>query len=712
MLNVALLGIIAVITSMFSVTQSISTICPTTNLCDCNEESHEADCSERKPPLTSIPKLPSYIYKVKLDGNYFPNISKDTFSTISENRISVISLSDANIQHIDTDAFETLNYLQSLDLSNNKNMNITSLKLSLFSLKNNNLTSLRFESIGWKNSSLEIFSGVHRNITELSIWGNPLEHLSAGTFNGLEKLMELEAISTRLTACDEGLKELRSLLILDISLNDISVCNTNVLPQKLTTLQFERNNLFNVPDFCSPNGTSNAPSLKRLDLRGNNIIFISNRSFDCLPSLIGLVIAENPVRKMALNTFHSLTALHYLDMSTLKVMLTSLNISFDIPSLTLFDFHGNTVLPNITKCKNLEVLILSGIKQAFEGPNPKTYFRRLPKLQRLSMDSMNWQSIPDGFFKLFPNLIFVNLAYNDITTITNSLFSEQPRIKRMLLSGNRISHIGYDTFPTKFWQNIEFVDLSSNPFACDCSLLWFRDKFKASPEIFMSDPEYKCLSPLERKGILLSNFNLTSSECKPKSEIVTVLLSTGSIVVVAAISFLVLYRGRWYIRYWVYLLRYRRSDYRRLGDVDLQYDAFVIYADEDSEFVHHILLPKLEDEENIRLCIHFRDFQPGKIIADNIVESMGSSRMAIVVLSKNFCNSSWCKFELIIAEDRWLNNESEALLLVMLDDLESNHVTSDIRALIRTTTYVTWTDDNLGQRLFWEKVVNTLRRRN
>ena len=164
--------------------------------------------------------------------------------------------------------------------------------------------------------------------------------------------------------------------------------------------------------------------------------------------------------------------------------------------------------------------------------------------------------------------------------------------------------------------------------------------------------------------------------------------------------------------YWVYLLRYRRSDYTRLRDTDFMFDAFVIYSDEDSVFVHNTLLPKLEDDGGFRLCVHFRDFQPGKIIADNIAENMGKSRMAIVVLSKYFCESRWCKFELMIAQDRWLNNESDALLLVMLEDIESDHMTADLRALIRTTTYIMWTEDNLGQRLFWDQIVKTLRREN
>ena len=85
------------------------------------------------------------------------------------------------------------------------------------------------------------------------------------------------------------------------------------------------------------------------------------------------------------------------------------------------------------------------------------------------------------------------------------------------------------------------------------------------------------------------------------------------------------------------------------------------------------------------------------------MESMGNSRIAMIVLSNSFCGSRWCKFELNIARDRWLNKESETLLPVMLGDLESKHLTGDMRALISTTTYVKWTDDHVAQRLFWEK---------
>ena len=694
-------------------TQNKSSLCPTTKLCDCDKERHTAFCTKRYPPLTSIPDLPSYVYHIVLNGNYFPNISKNTFSSILRNHIMSISLSDTKLQHIDPDAFEALNHLQSLDLSRNKYINIMSLKRSLFSLRNHNLKSLSFNGIGWKDSSMKIFSGIHRNITKISISANPLLQFSNEAFSGLEDLFSLVAHNNRLGACDEGLTKLHSLLELDFFANNISVCNTNNLPKTLQILKLRWNKLSSVPDFCSFNMTSTVPNLQSLDLSGNRIRFITNHSFDCLHAIESIDMTNNSLELIQSKSFYYLNSLQDLSLSKLeRIFVTIETDSFNIPSLKCIYFEQITFIPNVTKCTHLETVYFFNSDLSNEASEAKMYFGLLPELKTLYLVEVKWISIPNGFFKLFPNLEYINLNDNGIKTIRRDLFLEQSKIKSMMLSENRISHIGDDTFPPSFWQNIEKFDLSGNPFACDCSLLWFRDKFKASPDLFQStDLHYECISPSERVGLKLRNFNLTSFQCKQKSEIVTALVSSGSIVVVVVISFLVVYKGRWHIRYWIYLLRYRRSDDRQLSNVDLQYDAFVIYADEDSEFVHKILLPKLEDEENVKLCIHFRDFQPGKIIVDNIVESMGKSRMAIVVLSKDFCESRWCKFELIIAQDRWLNNESEALLLVMLDDLESDHMTRDLRALIRTTTYVMWTDDNLaGQRLFWEKVVNTLRR--
>ena len=761
--------------------------CPT-HLCVCSKKARRAECSNQKLPF-EIPKLPSYVENVEFNFDHFATVSKRTFESISQNNISSIVMLNSQIQYIDPDTFDNLNYLDTLAFSNNENINITSLKLSLFSLQNRNLNSLSFDEMGWKDMSMKIFSGIRRKIYKVSLNFNSLVQLPDGMFDGLKQLSKLYAMKNKLSSCAKSLQELESLITLDLSYNKIEKCITNALPKTLQELNLESNTMKTVPNFCPPHGISHTPDLQTLDLEYNIISYISNntvycltslslldlqnnnvqyvstiglpqslkelllssnhlidvpdfcssngtlpslhnldfednsiygitqRSLHCLPSLRTLNLGRNPFEKIPSEIISDIIGLQNLLLSEMKQpeIITEV-VVFDIPSLKRFIFSGNRFLiPILNNCSKLETIDLS--YNDFSGMTTfvaQELFRGLLKLQYIFLNSCNLHMIPNGFLKWFPNITHVSFANNYITNVQSDLFSEHLKMKVMSLASNRITHIGQKTFPSVFWQNVQHLDLSGNPFSCDCNLLWFRDKFKASPEIFLGDDDifkkYECASPPERSGLQLRDFNLTQGECKAKSELFAIILSTGSICIVVFVSLLILYKGRWHIRYWIYMCRYKRSEYHRLINVDVRFDAFVIYSDEDSNFVHHTLLPKLEDEEDCRLCVHFRDFQPGKIIADNIVESMNESRMAIVVLSKHFCKSKWCKFELVIAQDRWLNNGSDALLLVMLEDLESDHMTPDLRALIRTTTYIMWTEDNLGQRLFWDQILKTLRR--
>ena len=701
--------------------------CPT-DLCICNKTSQLATCSYQKQRPSSVPKLPFFVQNVQLDFDYFFTISKDTFEPISHNNIVSLSMVHSSIKRIGNDTFEDLGNLTTLDLSHNPYLKVYSLKRSLYSLKNSNLNLLRFDGMRWNNKDIGtgVFNGVSRNISTLSISDNRISILPYGFGEGLEKLLELYAKKNRLFSCNWSLHKLQSLVKLDLSNNKIVGCDVDILPGSLKELILSSNR-FDISRLCpsllTSNRTYKASNIHILNLKRNNIRSIDKQSFHCLPVLSFLDLSNNGIRQVEAGVFSGVDGLQSLILSGNNLCQNmSVGIdAFDIPSLKQFIFSSNSVnliycgdsvsLRNNTK---LEEIDFSFNYLPYLTEKLIYLFGKLENLKTLNLRNVYWKTIPRGFLKLFPYVENIILSNNFFKEISSDVFSENLKIKTLLLDSNQISGIGYTTFTPMFWNTIELLNLSSNPFSCDCNLLWFRDKFRQSQEKFIiqNSGTYNCFSPPTRKGLQLSAFNMTTDDCREKSELLTIILPTGSICLVAIISIIVVYKGRWHIRYWVYLIRHKRSEYRPLDGVEFKYDAFVIYCDEDSDFVHNTLLPKIEDEEQYRLCVHFRDFQPGKIIADNIVESMNDSRMAIVVLSKYFCESRWCKFELIIAQDRWLNNESDALLLVMLEDLESDHMTKHLRALIRTTTYVMWTDDNQGQRLFWDQILSTLRKEN
>ena len=76
----------------------------------------------------------------------------------------------------------------------------------------------------------------------------------------------------------------------------------------------------------------------------------------------------------------------------------------------------------------------------------------------------------------------------------------------------------------------------------------------------------------------------------------------------------------------------------------LKYDAFVSYNAQDRDFVHEYLLPAVEDGDGgTRVCVHERDFAVGRTIIENIVTCLEASRTCIVVMSKDYARSEWCR---------------------------------------------------------------------
>ena len=88
------------------------------------------------------------------------------------------------------------------------------------------------------------------------------------------------------------------------------------------------------------------------------------------------------------------------------------------------------------------------------------------------------------------------------------------------------------------------------------------------------------------------------------------------------------------------------------------YDAFVSYSNADKEWVTSQLMPTLEDGHGMRLCIHERDFAVGSTIIENIAFSLDKSMGCVIVLSQDYVESDWCKFEAHVALQNSMERKS------------------------------------------------------
>ena len=75
---------------------------------------------------------------------------------------------------------------------------------------------------------------------------------------------------------------------------------------------------------------------------------------------------------------------------------------------------------------------------------------------------------------------------------------------------------------------------------------------------------------------------------------------------------------------------------------------------------------ELEDCRERKLCLHERDFVPGRGIASNIVEAIVASRKVILVISRKYATSSWCQYEVQVALAQLHKRRSGRLLVPVL----------------------------------------------
>ncbi|XP_046579578.1 toll-like receptor 4 [Haliotis rubra] len=198
--------------------------------------------------------------------------------------------------------------------------------------------------------------------------------------------------------------------------------------------------------------------------------------------------------------------------------------------------------------------------------------------------------------------------------------------------------------------------------------------------------------------------------CASYTGVVIGMLSLIMLVLTFAVTSIV-YRYRWKLRYLYYVARNRHKGYLPVEEEEqgFEFDAFISYADEDRELVVRNMRQRLEEMQGLKLCIHHRDFLVGEAIAANILNAVKSSRKTVIVLSRHFLRSYWCKYEVEMAKMESIYTGRNTLLVVVLENIPVKDLTPDIVELMCQDSYVEYTDDQEGQEVFWQNLERAIR---
>ncbi|XP_037385532.1 toll-like receptor 1 [Talpa occidentalis] len=417
-----------------------------------------------------------------------------------------------------------------------------------------------------------------------------------------------------------------------------------------------------------------------------------------------LDFSDNLLTDMVFKDCENLTKLESLNlqMNQLKELANIIHITKEMKSLQQLDISQNSLKYDDSKgnCSWTKSLLILNMSSNILTDS---VFRCLPpRVKVLDLHSNRIRSIPEDVNHL-EALQELNVAFNSLTKLPGC--GAMSSLSVLIIEYNSISNPPGDFFQN--CQKMRSIRAGNNPFQCTCELRDFIQSVGQAPsEVVEGWPDsYMCDYPESSKGTPLKDFHVSPLSCNTALLIVTIVVTVLvlAITVTALCSY---FDVPWYLRMvcqWTQTRRRARNIPLEELQRTVQFHAFISYSGLDSSWVKNELLPNLE-KEDIRVCLHERNFIPGKSIVENIINCIEKSYKSIFVLSPNFVQSEWCHYELYFAHHNLFHEGYNNLILILLEPIPQYSIPSSyhkLKALMARRTYLEWPKEKSKHGLFW-----------
>ncbi|XP_064598020.1 toll-like receptor 13 [Liolophura sinensis] len=340
-------------------------------------------------------------------------------------------------------------------------------------------------------------------------------------------------------------------------------------------------------------------------------------------------------------------------------------------------------------------------------------------LDVLEYIDLSGNTIFDIHPRLFQNnkrLLNVNLANNKLQRLPSAI-SHLPALQRLDLSRNAFTYLQTDEIALiDRWivrggkEKPFLLIMGKNPLQCTCDTVLFIRWIGNRKDNLDNVDSYTCLvSNGSWMSILEFSKDIRNFEVNCVSSTYIII----SVVAISTVSMLILllvvmYRYRTNLRYWLYTRLQPPKD--MFAEQEYVFDAFVAYTSEEREWVSQQLFPNLELlEKSFKLCIHDRDFTPGKPIHENIVDKMRESRKILLIISQHFLESTYGPLEIEYAVMKSLSDgRDDIILCVLMEDIPVRQMPKALRNLWHKITFLKWSADQAEQVIFWRSLIEAL----
>lgn len=333
-----------------------------------------------------------------------------------------------------------------------------------------------------------------------------------------------------------------------------------------------------------------------------------------------------------------------------------------------------------------------------------------------------------GTFGCLPTTLeFLDLSYSQLDRLDMDYFARSPWLRELRLSGNKIKFIPSEwTCPRlevlaidgnsfgvisrgSFVNMPRLVSLAAgnNPYHCTCDLHGFlQDTRRRGRPVLADWPQnWTCYHPEALLDTAVAAYAPRPLACDVPALVAVAVAGTAVVVAACAVLCWKLEAG-WYLRALCRLLRARYGGQRATSAPrPCSYHAFISYSRADAAWVRRELLRRLESvAPPYRLCIHERDFTPGRWIIENIVENIERSAKVVFVLSRSFVDSEWCNYELYFAQQRAVGLGAGDVILVLKEPVAVRGLPrrfARLRKMLGTKTYLEWPREASRRPFFW-----------
>ncbi len=312
----------------------------------------------------------------------------------------------------------------------------------------------------------------------------------------------------------------------------------------------------------------------------------------------------------------------------------------------------------------------------------------------------------------FNNLLLLkelHLQNNQLESIGNETFLSLKSLQLLRIDGNKLSMLSMRQLQPHF-ENLKSLSIGRNSWTCRCTFLRELTTFVADNSMIIEDSQdIYCIDGVVKHELDLNSTSDCSGFYEGRSVLPELTINEHIPLLVAAFLFILIFITfimaivfRESLRVWLFAKCGVRICENPCEDYEKLYDAVLLYSEKDYELVTREIAAELEIRPPpLRLCLQHRDLSHDATYLQ-ILESARASKRVVVLLSRNFIQTEWSRYEVRNAVHESLKDRPQKLVI-----LEENDAMLEAENDLEMLPYIRSRVVNiikLSDKHFWEKL--------